>query len=1130
MNITPFQTFKIMKKKITKLLLSMTKFTLYGFLMQCIAYSVLLAFDGKAQKAKSVYDVSISMSVQNATLEEVLRDIEAKTNFVFSYDKKDFKNQRSTFNLKEENADLSEILMKISQKANVGFKQINDNIYIKKLARKEKKVIVVLQATTISGKVTSEDNPDGLPGVNIIVKGTTQGTVTDINGEYKLDVPSPQSVIVFSSVGFIPEEVAVGNRSVINMVMMPDITSLEEIVVVGYGTQKKGEVTSSIASIDESEFIKGNVKDAGQLIQGKVAGLTVVSASGDPTSSTQIILRGNTTLVGASISPLVLIDGVPGDLKTVAPQDIESIDVLKDGSAAAIYGTRGTNGVILITTRRASGDVKSSVEYSAFASIQSIARKLDLSTAEDFRQQIADGYRDENTDLGANTDWLDEISRHPVSHVHNLTFRGGNAKTNYLVNVNYNSAEGVFLKSYNKAFIGRADINHNMLDDKLKINFGILNSTKNFNGFNGYIYRQAMIQNPTAPVKDENGDWFQQLTKFEYENPVSDLYESDGQTKEHLTRFNNTITFEPVPGLRLSSVLSYSKWNQNGGYTETKQHVSTLRDNRNGYASIGASESEDKLAELTAEYSKVMGDHQFKLLGGYSYQENIYTSMSMENWDFPTDQFGYYNIGLGEATKNGEVPNPQTSYHSETNLIGFFGRLTYNYKSKYLLMASLRREAASQLWGTENPWGTFPAVSVGWRLTNESFMDGQDLFDDIKIRAGYGVTGTRPSDLFKGVGLIGYDQYILSNGQWIKTLVPTQNSNPNLRWEEKHESNFGIDFAMLNNRVSGSIDYYIRQIDGLLFDYAVPSPPNLYSTTRANVGKMENKGLEVLLNFTPVQSNDFEWTTGITFSTNTNKLVSLSNDIYQASSDYFTTGYTGPPVQTFTHIVKVGEPIGNFYGFKVVDIGNDPEEPENYGQWVYEGSDGERIKYSDFTHSFDDKQVIGNGLPKYYAGWTNNFRYKNWDLSISQRGAFKFQVANFQRMMYENPTYTQYNLLQSAFDPVFGETQLKSPHEFNSYYVEDGDYWKIDNITLGYNIHNTGIKFIKSARVYISSLNTLIITGYSGIDPEVSLVTSGGGSQSGININSGAGLSPGIDNRDKYPTMRTFTAGINVTF
>jgi len=382
------------------------------------------------------------------------------------------------------------------------------------------------------------------------------------------------------------------------------------------------------------------------------------------------------------------------------------------------------------------------------------------------------------------------------------------------------------------------------------------------------------------------------------------------------------------------------------------------------------------------------------------------------------------------------------------------------------------------------------------RLEQEAFMEGQTLFNDLKLRAGYGVTGSQPSDLFLGVSLIGYDRYAYSNGSWQQTLIPAQNPNPYLRWEEKHESNFGLDFSMLSDRVSGSVDYYIRRINGLLFDYAVPSPPNLYPSTRANVGKMENKGVEIMLNIVPVRTKDLEWTSSFNFSTNSSKLVSLSNELYKASSDYFTTGYTGPPVQTFTHIVKVGQPVGNFYGFKVIDIGNDPSDAANYGQWIYEGADGKPVKYTDLKHSFEDKKVIGNGLPKYYAGWNNNFRYKNFDLNITQRGAFKFQVANFQRMMYENPTFTQYNLLKSAFNKVYGKTLLKSPQEFNSYYIENGDYWKIDNVTLGYNINNPGIKYIQSIRVYASVLNALIITGYKGIDPDVTLLNTATSAQS----------------------------------
>ncbi len=984
----------------------------------------------------------------------------------------------------------------------------------------------------ITGKVISLSTGEPLAGVNILIKGTTTGVVTDLNGNYTINVPDEETILVFSYIGFLSEEVTVGSQTVIEISLVDDIMSLGELVVIGYGTQKKGDITSSVASVKSEDFVKGTVTDAGQLIQGKVAGLSVISPNGDPTSKTQILLRGNTSLMGANQDPLVLIDGIPGDMKTVLPQDIESIDVLKDGSAAAIYGTRGTNGVIFITTKRASGNFKSSVGYSTYVSTQTIARKLDISTADEFRQQIEDGYRtNEMPDYEQSTDWLAEVTRKPLIQSHSLTFRGGNKSSNYLISLNYNGSEGVFRKSYRNAFSGRADFNQSLFNDKLKININLLSSTTKQNGFNQDVYRQAMQQNPTAPVKNDDGTWFEELSKFEYQNPVSELYENDGYGSDLNARYNSSITYMPILGLKMGAVFSYVRRRGEWFYSETKQNASTLRDNRNGTANLGGDESIERLAEYTVEYSKTIQSHNFKVLGGYSYQDFEYNSNSMNNWDFPTDKFGYNNIGLGQAIGSGDYEGLIGSYRNATNLIGFFGRLTYNYNEKYLFMASIRREEASQLWGANNPWGTFPAVSVGWRVTKEAFMQNQTLFNDIKIRAGYGVTGSQPSDLFKSVGIIDYGYgNVYSNGKWIKTLVPTQNANPDLKWEEKRETDIGLDFSMLDNRIGGNIDYYNRQIQNLLFLFSVPSPPNLYNKKLANVGVMENKGIEVMLNFVPIKTNYFQWNTSVNYSKNTNKLVSLTNDEYTLSTDYLKVGAIFPPIQTFSHLLKVGGPVGDFYGYKVIDIGNDPTDEANYGQWVYEGADGNPVKYSDFTHSYEDKKVIGNGLPKFYMGWTNNFKYKKFDLSISQRGAFGFQIANLQRMMLENPTYNQYNRLTSAYDEVFGKTQIKSPLEFNSYYIEDGDYWKIDNITLGYNIDETGIKYIQSVRVYASVLNAYIFTKYKGIDPEVSLRNDISYAQSGVDQTPTAGLDPGTDLPWKYPTTRSYTIGLSVTF
>lgn len=962
----------------------------------------------------------------------------------------------------------------------------------------------------ITGVITDSVGK-GIPNVTVTEKGVKNATVTHTDGSFVTNVSGAQATLVLTSIGYETTEVPLGGQTSLNVQLREVNKALGEVVVIGYGTQKRANVTTSIATVKAENFVKGPVQDAGQLLQGKVAGLTVSNPSGNPTAGSQILLRGNTTLFGANADPLVIIDGVPGSLKTIAPEDIESVDVLKDGSAAAIYGVRGTNGVIIITTKRASGNFTNAVEYSGSVSTQTIARRPQLLSAEDYRAQITAGTRPANQDYGSSTDWLKEITHTPLTHIHNLTLRGGNSRTNYLASINYRYLEGIFLKSDNKTFTGRIDVNHTMLNDKLKVNLTLLNQNNNFTqtqdggSFNGYTYRQALIRNPTEPIRNTAGNWFELPGNFNYENPLARIYESDGETKTANSRMNATLTYTPVKGLRLSSLFSYSRFNSNAGYAETKKHISTVRDNLNGYAAVGSSLSIDRLAELTAEYSKSINEHRISLLGGYGYQENESYNNFIQNWDFPIDDFGYNQIGLGNAIKDGK--GAIYSGKGETNLISFFGRLTYSYNDKYLLMANIRHEGASQLFGANHPYGTFPAVSVGWRISKEEFMQRQTIFTDLKLRAGYGVTGNPPSGGFLSQALLGFGSYVYSNGSWIRVLQPATNPNPFIRWEEKHESNVGADFSMFKGRVFGNVDYYVRKIKGLLYDYQVPSPPNLYPSTRANVGVMENKGLEVMLNVVPVKTKDFDWTSSLNFSTNSNKLVNLSNDLYKATNDYFTTGGTGEPIQTFTNIVFIGKGIGDFYGFKVIDI-------DQNGKWIYEGPDGKPVTSANFRRRFEDKQVLGNGLPKYYAGWNNNVRYKRFDLAVTMRGAFHYQILNFDRMYLENPTITNYNRLKSSQDKVFEKAILNEPLEFNSYYIENGDFWKIDNIVLGYNFTNLHSKYIKGARVYASSLNTVVITGYKGLDPEVNRV----------------GLAPGNDVRDRYPTARTFTVGANLNF
>lgn len=1048
---------------------------------------------------------NVSFSTNKVTLKSAFEKIEKASKYKIAYNSSQLNANRSV-TLSKKSDDVFGMLTQLLKGTNCTYDLEGNYIIIKPL-----------QKAQTSGKkvkvrgVIKDETGEPIIGATVRVKGQSEGTVSDFDGNFTLDV-TDNNTLQISYIGYQTQEFAVGKQHHFSIVLEEDKKILNEVVVIGYGTQKKGDITSSVGSVKSEDFTAGAINDAGQLIQGKIAGLSVTNPSGNPVGGTEISLRGNTTILGASTNPLILIDGVPGDFNTVAPEDIESIDVLKDGSAAAIYGSRGTNGVVLITTKKSKGNNINEVQYSGYLSLSTIAKKPDFCDADDYRQQIKDGLRDAAWDLGDNTNWIDAITRTGLSHVHNISFKGGNAQTNYIFNVNYRNLQGIFKRSDKEEFQGRAEVNHSMFDDKLRFNFQLLGNqtgytaTSDGGSFNTYSWRQALIHNPTEPIKNADGSWHENTGIFNYDNPVSRIYECDGEQKISQTRFSSNITLTPIKELTLNALFSYDKINQEGGYYETKKHISNVRDGMNGYASTGGSSTVTKLVELTAQFHKNFGDHTIQALAGYSYQESTYSNQYERNYNFPTDLYSWHNIGVGQALKEGL--GTEYSYWLDTNLIGFFGRLNYNYKNRYLLMASVRHEAASQLAGTNKPWGTFPSVSLGWRITEEKFMKNQKVFDDIKLRAGYGVTGSQPSQSFLGVPLLGYGDYYLYNGQWIRALQPTQNSNDKLKWEEKHEYDIGADFSVLNYRLNVSVDWYYRLIKGLLYDYSVPSPPNLYTTTRANVGEMSNNGLEIMVNAIPVQTKDFKWETTITFSTNSNKLKSLSNDLYQTSSDYFMTGWIEEPIKTESHIVRIGHKVGDIYGFKVVDV-------DESGKWIYLDKNGNRVNYDDFTHSFEDKQILGNGVPKWYLGFNNQFRYKNFDLAINMRGAFGFQIMNGMRMFYENRSRQDWNRLRSAYDKVFGKAVLNTlcSEEFNSYYVENGDYWKIDNITLGYSFSKIN-KWIKTLRLYASVNNAITITGYKGIDPEVST----------------SGLAPSYDNRDSYPHTRAFTFGMNVTF
>lgn len=966
----------------------------------------------------------------------------------------------------------------------------------------------------ISGKITDQVG-ESIVGATVIIKGTTTGVITNSNGEYT--IPANEGDILEASfIGYLTKEIAVvAGVTTLNITLLPDLIGLDEVVVIGYGTQRKGDLTSAISTVKSDEFIEGAVKDAGQLLQGKVAGLTINNPSGDPRENVKILLRGNSTL-RADLTPLVIIDGVPGDLNTVAPQDIESIDILKDGSAAAIYGTRGTNGVIIITTKQGRLGERMKVEYNGYISTQQIIDRPDFMDAEEYRIIAEDDPG--KYDFGGSTDWLDEIMQTPFSQMHGVNVTGGTEKTAYSGSFNYTDNEGIFLYSGIKRYIARLGVTQNFFNGKASVNVGaILNNTSSAQrDETNYAYRQALIRNPTDSVTDANGDWMERPS-FQYYNPVAILEEEHTEVETRTNRIYGNLKIMPLPGLSANLLLSRELFNETKGKYNTSQHYSSSASVK-GTAYRSGKQERDDLVELTIDYSKSIGQHNVAAMAGYTYNYEWYDFFEVQNDNFPLDFYEFYDLSQGFGKDSGNVrldldPNDYNRYSS--TLVGFVGRANYNYAGKYYLQASLRYEGSSKF-GDNNKWGTFPAFQAGWKLSEEDFIKNINAISNLKIRGGYGVTGVMPRKNYLAKTLLTYSDYVFYNGEWIRTVAPTQNPNKDLKWETKYEINFGIDFGLFNNRLSGSVDLYKRTTKDLLWNYQIPSPPNLYSSILANVGEMENKGIELLIQGLPVMTKDFSWTATFTFSANKNKLVSLENDKYELAEDFYDWGNTGDPIWAATQRLYIGENVGDFYTYKVVDINVNETLPTFNGKWLVENVDGDSVLLDQATA--DDRQIIGNGIPDFYIGFNNTFRYKNIDLSVVMHGAFGHQILNYQRMFYENPTIA-YNTLSNANDLIFGKTQLNEAQQYVSYYIEDGDFWKISNINLGYTHYMKNNQYVKSIRIYATIDNVYTFTKYKGLDPEVNWLMD-------LEYN----IAPGIDDRDKFPTTRTYTLGLNVIF
>ena len=948
------------------------------------------------------------------------------------------------------------------------------------------------QQVQISGRVIDE-NGDPLPSATLLAGGDY--AVTGNDGAFVLKTKAGATVVV-SFLGYEDYTfTAAGGTGALTIQMVPSQAfMLEETVVIGYGTTTKKETTGSVASLKAENLDPGSYINAGAMLQGKVAGLTVVNPDGgDPNASYQFLLRGTNTLA-AGQGPLIIIDGVAdADLRNINFQEIESIDVLKDGSAAAIYGTRGTNGVVIVTTRRARSG-SAGVEYDGQVSVQAVQSRAMPMTAEEFEYTIKNYAPSKMGSLyGNDTDWFREITRTPISHKHSIALSGGTDIFSHRTVLNVEQNEGLQRGNDAQKYLIRSNIKQSAVEGWLDLDYNLSYVKRLASPANYGAFRQAFTHNPTEPIYSDDaslyGGYFT-LPESDYYNPVAMLNErhASNETSTVAASVRATLNILPVQGLKWDNFLSYSDEKYFATEYKTSYYPGSV--GKKGVAYAAANGYDNIQWESTLQYSRGFGDHSFQGILGYTWQKQSGWSSNMENYGFDSDFYKANNMGLGAALKQGLAD--MNTNRSSSRYIAFFGRAIWNYREKYLASVSLRRDGSTRF-GRDHKWGWFPALSLGWRISQEDWMKGIEWMSELKLRAGFGVTGNQDFSNYKSLMLMSSSTSFYYNGEWINSYAPASNANPDLRWERKNEFNVGLDFAFLDGRLGGTLDYYYRLTTDLLYEYNVPVPPYDYKTLFTNVGSISNTGVELSLYATPVKSRGLVWTTNLVAAHNRNKLIKFTNEEFQ-NQDY-QIGWIATPVGAYVQRLIEGESLGSFYA----------------PWWDHVGADGNDVLQDEFMGKVPVAKWsrIGSAYPDLTLGWSNTLRVDRWSFGLSLRGALGGKVFNSYRANYESLHQIGLrNILSSWLD----NTEYTGEIRYSSKYIEDASYLKLDNVSISYDlpVHNN---YIHSVKVFLSGQNLWCLTGYKGVDPEVSLT----------------GLTPGIESTSYYPRTMTFSLGANIT-
>lgn len=1054
----------------------------------------------------------VTLNFKDATYRSIFDEIEKQTEHIFLINEGEIDTSKRT-SINSRNESLDNVLKKLLSPLKLNYVLQDKYIVLKKAdntASEEK------QKKALKGTVIDENN-EPLIGVSVAVKNTDFGVATNLDGEFNINV-SPSDVLVFSYIGFTPQEVEVKNQNTINIVLEEDTKMLGEVIVIGYGSITKKEMTSAISHVSSKDFLNISSPDPSMLIQGKVAGVSVTNTGvGDPNNTASIQVRGVTSM-SAGLGPLIVIDGIPGgNLTNINSNDIESIDVLKDGAASAIYGTRGSNGVVLVTTKKGTKDGKIRTSYNGIVAVNMIKKEMDPLSADEFRKYRVPN--NQGVDQGGDTNWLDEITRTGFTHQHTFTLSGSTIKSNYRASIDYRNSTGIDLRSSREEYGGRFSLNHQAANGLLDFSINIAPRIAYRNNSDRMAFTTALEANPTTPVRDPNNPLLYSNFKGQAAdfNPVEllKLDQSGGDTK--LLDWNVTAKLNLLPllakdgnsihSLNTQVTLAQQQNDNFNFWFRPSTSTQAINNGRSGEASRDYGKSKQESLEWIGNYIMEQKGHRVRGMLGYSYQYFQYQGMSASNKDFPSDILSYNNLSQGEwAKEEGEMG--MGSYKNDAKLIAFFGRVSYDYLERYLLTASLRYEGSSKF-GANNKWGYFPAISAGWRISDESFMKNLTWIDDLKIRGDFGVTGNQDFGSYQALSRMqGFGSYAY-NGNYFTVWGPANNTNFDLKWEKGKNWNVGVDFSLFDNIVAGSVNYYHRRQQDLLGTYPVSVPPYLFENTFANVGTMRNTGIEIELNIDAVRTKDFQYRIGFIGSTIENKFLSFSNSEF-ITKDYEKKAWMESPGNPGElQLMKEGERVGNYYTHAYAGI-------DDNGNWLVWNKDNtERIPIAEAND--DDKRVTGNGLPKFTMSWNNTFNYKNWDLSLYFRGAFGYDLYNVHDL-YFGIQNVPGNVLKKAYDENAAITT--GANVLTDYFMENGDYLKLDAATLGYRF-NLKSKWIEGIRLYATGTNLFTITSFSGVDPTT------------IETN---GLTPGVNTHDGngtrryYPTSTQLLFGIQLDF